>query len=341
MLPNTPNAHLVSNGLRPINCFTPAFHANVLLEGFLSDTPIHIGELLPAVAMSLDLERAADRKIRVDSSKYAVLENNLTRKGIWATDGGRRPKPTETVHQEVLTFETEDIVGRLVMESSLGQLTVFEMELVSWIMAKWVQKEVPESPTVEFFEAELAREFGVQWGGSRAKFQKEALRKLDRVRFTAEVWSEKTKTLVTEHFGIFDRITIVERKNSRTGPAIRPVPIRARFGEFIHEQLKAGQYRRYSWQVLRGALKTPLAKRLYVLLDGQKGRETHQGWLYEHTVDEKLLSSLGVRDRNMSRVRTSLRAACDEIRTAEPQRYLRCEVREGARSWVLSALKKP
>ena len=97
----------------------------------MSDTPIHIGELLPAVAMSLDLERAADRKIRVDSSKYAVLENNLTRKGIWATDGGRRPKLTETVHQEVLTFETEDIVGRLVMESSLGQLTVFEMELVT------------------------------------------------------------------------------------------------------------------------------------------------------------------------------------------------------------------
>src|SRR5438552_16333991 len=39
MLPNTPNAHLVSNGLRPIHCFTPAFYANVLLEGFLSDTP--------------------------------------------------------------------------------------------------------------------------------------------------------------------------------------------------------------------------------------------------------------------------------------------------------------
>jgi hypothetical protein len=178
----------------------------------LSDTPVRIGELLPAVAMSLDLERAADRQIRVDSSKYAVLENNLTRKGIWATDGGRRPKLTETVHQEVLTFETEDIVGRLVMESSLGQLSVFEMELVSWIMAKWVQKEAPDSPTVEFFEAELAREFGVQWGGSRAKFQKEALRKLDRVRFTAEVWSEKSKTLVTEHFGIFDRITIASAR---------------------------------------------------------------------------------------------------------------------------------
>jgi hypothetical protein len=91
--------------------------------------------------------------------------------------------------------------------------------------------------------------------------------------------------------------------------------------------------------VLRGALKTPLAKRLYVLLDGQRGRETSQGWLYEHTVDEKLLSSLGVRDRNLSRVRTSLRSACDEIKDAEPQRYLRCEVREGTRSWVLSALK--
>jgi hypothetical protein len=46
--------------------------------------------------------------------------------GIWATDGGRHQQQAEKVHQEVLRFETEDIVGRLVMESSLDQLTTFE-----------------------------------------------------------------------------------------------------------------------------------------------------------------------------------------------------------------------
>jgi hypothetical protein len=314
----------------------------------MTDTASRIGDVLrgdvlraiPAVAVALQMEPADHRRIRIDPSRYAVLENNLGRKGIWAPDGGRGANQGEpTAHQEVFVFETDDIVGHLIMESSLGKLTVFEMEIVSWVMAKWVATEEPDSPTVQFFLAELAREFGVQWGGSRAAFLKDALRKLDRVRFTAEVWSQKQGSLVTEHFGIFDRITIVERKNQRHGPNTAPVPIRARFSEFMHEQLRAGQYRRYSWQVLRGALRTPLAKRLYVLLDGQRGRQTPQGWLYEHTVDTKLLSTLGVRDRNMSRVRTSLRSACQEIRGADADRYVRCEVREGPRSHVLSALR--
>lgn len=307
----------------------------------MTDTAARIGDILPDLPAlaTLTIERAQHRQIRIDAGRYAVLENNLGRKGIWAPDGGRGGPLEVAPHQEVFRFETDDIVGHLIMESSLGRLSVFEMEVVCWVQAKWVVAQNPDDPAVQFHLAELAREFGVQWGGSRAAFLKEALRKLDRVRFTAEVWSQKAGCLVTEHFGIFDRITIVERKRQRDGPTTAPVPVRARFSEFMHDQLRAGQYRRYSWQVLRGALRTPLAKRLYVLLDGQRGRETPQGWLYEHGVDSKLLSSLGVRDRNMSRVRTSLRSACKEIRDAEPERYVRCELREGARSHVLSALR--
>jgi hypothetical protein len=306
----------------------------------MTDTATRIGDVLPGLPAlaALKIERAEHRHIRIDASKYAVLENNLGRKGIWAPDGGRGQLDVGP-HQEVFRFETDDIVGHLIMESSLGRLTVFEMEVVSWVQAKWVAAQTPDDPAVQFYLAELAREFGVKWGGSRAAFLKEALRKLDRVRFTAEVWSHQAGRLVTEHFGIFDRITLVERKNQRDGPSTAPVPVRARFSEFMHEQLRAGQYRRYSWQVLRGSLRTPLAKRLYVLLDGQRGFETPQGWVYEHTVDTKLLSSLGVRDRNMSRVRTTLRSACHEIHIAEPDRYVRCEVRESPRGHVLSALR--
>src|SRR5205807_2293309 len=149
-------------------------------QGVMTDTASRIGDLLPAVAAALQVERTVHRPIRIDTGKYAVLENNLGRKGIWAPDGGRGLRPAEP-HQEVFVFETDDIVGHLIMESSLGKLTVFEMEVVSWVQAKWVATEEPDSPTVQFYLAELAREFGVKWGGSRAAFLKDALRKLDRV----------------------------------------------------------------------------------------------------------------------------------------------------------------
>lgn len=305
----------------------------------MGDSTIRLAELLPSAAAALSLDVVDHRQLHLGNNRYGVLENNLTRKGIWSTDGGRdRASSQNTGQQEVFSFETDDVVGHLVMESSLGRLTVHEMETVSWILAKWVERESPEDPTIEFTLAELARDFGVQWGGSRAKFTKDVLRRLDRVRFTAEVWSHAHQTLVTEHFGIFDRVQIVERKKTRQAPTHGPAPVRVRLNEFIHQQLQAGQYRRYAWQILRGALTTPLAKRLYVFLDGQKGRLTPEGFLYEHAITEQLLATLGIRDRNLSRVRSTMRTACSEIATAE-RRYTRCEVRESNTGWVLSTLR--
>jgi hypothetical protein len=127
-------------------------------------------------------------------------------------------------------------------------------------------------------------------------------------------------------------------RKTRQGLTYGPAPVRVRLNEFIHQQLQAGQYRRYAWQILRGALRTPLAKRLYVFLDGQKGRETPEGFLYEHAINEQLLATLGIRDRNLSRVRSTMRAACAEIAAAE-RRYARCEVRESSTGWLLSTLR--
>jgi len=290
--------------------------------------------------MPLARAPAARRPLRPDGRRHGVLENNLTRKGVWATDGGRGALAGRRApRRDVFLVETDDVVGHLVMESSLGQLTVHEMETASWILAKWLERQTPEDPTVEFTLAELARDFGVRWGGSRARFTKAALRRLDRVRFTAEVWSHAQRALVTEHFGIFDRVRIVERRARPEGATRGPVPVRVRLNEFIHQQLQAGQYRRYAWRVLRGSLRTPLAKRLYVFLDGQRGQATPAGARYEHAVDAPLLASLGVRDGNLPRVRASLRRACGEIAAAEG-RYARCEVREGVQGWVLSVLRR-
>jgi len=123
--------------------------------------------------MPMGRDPAAHRRLRPEGRRHGVLENNLTRKGIWATDGGRgAAAPRCAPHRDVFVVETDDIVGHLVMESSLGRLTVHKMETVSWILAKWLEREAPEDPTVEFTLAELARDFGVRWGGSRARSTK-------------------------------------------------------------------------------------------------------------------------------------------------------------------------
>jgi hypothetical protein len=297
---------------------------------------VRMSDILADVAVSVGLATQRRLTVTIPSApvpRHGILENNLTRKGIWSPDADRGGPV-----QEVFTLETTDVVGKLVMESALGRLSVFEMETVSWILAQWVAEEKPESPWVQFSLYQLARDFGVAWGGSRGAFIKESLRRLDRVRFTAEVWSAEKKELVTEHFGIFDRVRIVERKTRRDA-APEGGSVRVKIGDFLHQQLQLGQYHRYSWQVLRGALRTPLAKRLYVFLDGQKGYETPQGIRYEVTVTRELLATLGLRDTNLARVRARLRRACAELLEAE-RRFVVCEVREARTGWVLSTLRR-
>ena len=99
------------------------------------------------------------------------------------------------------------------MESSLGRLSTTEMEMVSWIMAQWERQENPDDAWVHCSLKGLADAFGVRWSGSRAAFIKQGLERLHAVRFKAEVWNHKEGKLKTELFGIFDRVTIVERKD--------------------------------------------------------------------------------------------------------------------------------
>jgi hypothetical protein len=94
--------------------------------------------------------------------------------------------------------------------------------------------------------------------------------------------------------------------------------LKIKLGDFLHQQLKLGQFHRYAWQVLRGKLKSSLAKRLYIFLDAQRGNDTTAGWLYEVLVNNELYVSLGVRDRNLSRARTRLREACVALLVADP-----------------------
>jgi hypothetical protein len=301
----------------------------------MADGP-SLGDLLPAIAASIQSSQGVHRTISVSAPKTVILENNLTRKGIWSADASRDP------HQAEIVFETDDIVGKLVMESSLGRLSTTEMEMVSWIMAQWERQENPDDPWVHCSLKGLADAFGVTWSGSRAAFIKEGLERLHAVRFKAEVWNHKEGKLKTELFGIFDRVSIVERKDgysARWSVSAGNAPVKIKLGDFLHQQLKLGQFHRYAWHVLRGKLKSPLAKRLYIFLDAQRGTETSAGWLYEVRVTPGLFASLGIRDRNISRARTRLRDACAELHGADPT-YTALHLREGADGgWVLRRLK--
>jgi hypothetical protein len=303
----------------------------------MADGPTLLGDLLPAIAASIQSSHGVHRTLNVPTTpKHVILENNLTRKGIWSADASRDP------HQAEIVFETDDIVGKLVMESSLGRLSTTEMEMVSWIMAQWERQENPDDPWVHCSLKGLADAFGVTWSGSRAAFIKDGLERLHAVRFKAEVWNHKEGKLKTELFGIFDRVSIVERKDgysARWSVGAGNAPVKIKLGDFLHQQLKLGQFHRYAWHVLRGKLKSPLAKRLYIFLDAQRGSETPAGWLYEVRVHQGLFASLGIRDRNISRARTRLRDACAELLAADSS-YKELHLREGADGgWVLRRLK--
>jgi hypothetical protein len=302
----------------------------------MADGPTLIRDLLPALAASIQSDHGIHRKVSVSAPNHVILENNLTRKGIWSADASRDP------HQAEILFETDDIVGKLVMESSLGRLSTTEMEMVSWVMAQWERQENPDDPWVHCSLKGLADAFGVTWSGSRAAFIKDGLERLHAVRFKAEVWNHKEGKLKTELFGIFDRVSIVERKDgfsARWSVEAGNAPVKIKLGDFLHQQLKLGQFHRYAWQVLRGKLKGPLAKRLYIFLDAQRGNETPSGWLYEVRVNPGLFASLGIRDRNISRARSRLREACAELLAADSS-YKELHLREGADGgWVLRRLK--
>ena len=258
----------------------------------------------------------------------ALMENNLSRKGVWVGS------PDRSVQE--FRFVTEDVLGSLVIEYGLGQLSDFEMQLTAWILGQW-QRATAE---VSFSLRECARAFGVAWAGSRAEFIKDALRRIDRTRFTGRVWVARSKKFETIHFGIFDVVRIVERKDSFDGPSLEPGTVTITLSSFITSQLADEQFVRLDWQVLRGRLKTPLARRLYVFLESQRGFKS--GSEYEVSVDRALMVTLGSHDFDRGyRFRSKLSQAGEEICAAD-SRYRKITVRPGSSkgSYVLSVRRR-
>jgi hypothetical protein len=283
----------------------------------------------PTAEIELTTERAVSHLLPVVHP--ALMENNLARKGIWSTDAdhGR----TEYV------YETEDLIGSLTIEYSMGQLSTADMELVSWVMGRWR----PGQTKINFTMREYMRASKVKWGGSQCRQLKNALHRIDRTRFTGRVWEQKKKRFTTRHFGIFDDVVIVERKDGFEVDATssdETGTVTITLSTFVLEQLDAQQFVRLNWSILRGTLKTPLSRRLYVFLESQRGFQ--RGTIYEVTIDNKFIDTLGSKDKNNPcRFRAKLLKAGEEIVAAD-SRYECVRIRAGQQrnAYVLQVRRK-
>src|ERR1017187_95215 len=111
-------------------------------------TPIgdEIRAAIPGLMASLTVVDERPEHVRLQlawrDDDVVLMENNLQRKGVWSLNPDRAPV------QDVLRFETEDVVGTLVMESSMGRLSTTEMELLTWIFGQWHRREEVDEPWV-------------------------------------------------------------------------------------------------------------------------------------------------------------------------------------------------
>ena len=246
----------------------------------------------------------------------AVMENNLSRKGIWAVEPDR--------HRLEWRYETEDIVGSLTMEMTLGRLSTFEMELVAWLLGRWKDEG---DGKIRFSLRECTREFGAKWSGQRAEFLREALDRIDGTRFRGTVWERATRRRKRDRFGIVDRIEYVDRSDSVDGPSTEAAQVTVTLSSFMLEQLRTNQFKRLDWETLRQRIKSPLGKRLYVFLQGQDGFPLEaRSVYYEISIDNTLMETLGCRDRHARRLRVKLARAGREIMEADT-RYQEVSIR--------------
>jgi hypothetical protein len=268
--------------------------------------------------LDLDVKAEPARTHELPSLVPAVMENNLSRKGIWAVEPDRQRLEWR--------YETEDIVGSLTMEMTLGRLSTFEMELVAWLLGRWKDEG---DGKIRFSLRQCTREFGAKWSGQRAEFLREALDRIDGTRFRGTVWERATRKRKRDRFGIVDRIQYVDKADSLDGPSTEAAQVTVTLSSFILEQLRTKQFKRLDWETLRQRIKSPLGKRLYVFLQGQEGfPHDARGVYYEITIDNTLMETLGCRDRHSRRLRVKLARAGREIMDAD-SRYKEVSIRPG------------
>jgi hypothetical protein len=277
------------------------------------------GQIVPSADPSEQLEIEVATPPRPTLKARGRFENNLSRKGIFEMRPDRE-------HERSGTVTRRDLVGKTTLTFTLGALGPMEMDMIAWTMGQWERGH----EYVHFSLRELGRAFGVSYYGGLARDMKEALRRIKATTITGRVWDAKERKHTTTHFSIFDVVEIAERRKSENGPASSPATVTVKLSSWILDQLHHGQFSDFDWESYRGKLKTPLARRLYLLLESHEGDQ--EGMLLRLPINAQLGDTLGTEDavKNPSRFRSRLAATGKEICGTRPQ-YESISVKSGSR----------
>lgn len=274
-----------------------------------------------AVVVEVETGEAATRHLPVVFSP-ALLEHNLARRGLWSTEPDRR--------QQEFRFQTEDVQGSLLIDYSLGQLSVADMRLVAWLLGRWR----PDEGEIAFTMRRCTEEMGLAWKGPRARTIRDQLERIHGTRFKGRVYNARKKVHEEVWFGVLDTVSFRDRRDRFDGEG-EGTTIRVTLSKFIVDNLKAAHFSRLDLGRLT-RLRTDLAQRLYAYLESQRGFDRDGANVYEIAVDEAFEATLGSADR-LRRFRLRLGVAGQDIVGADA-RYQEIVIRPGRGRgvWVLS-----
>jgi hypothetical protein len=204
----------------------PATPAGDLVRAWMART----AEAAPHAALLLEVEasEATTRHLPVVVSP-ALLEHNLARRGIWSTEPDRR--------QTEFRYETEDVQGSLLIDYSLGQLSVADMRLVAWLLGRWRSDEAE----IPFTMRRCTEEMGLAWKGPRARMIRDQLERIHGTRFKGRVYNARKKVHEEVWFGILDTVSFRDRRDRFDGEG-EGTTIRVALSKFIIDNLKAAHF---------------------------------------------------------------------------------------------------
>lgn len=267
------------------------------------------------------------RSLGLDSDR-ACVETNLARKGMWRSGTAREGGGGELVRLLDATDQL-GLVQRIDAGPPLGALA---FEVIVWVCSRWRERQDARERHVPFTLEAMAADLGWRKGGGAAGELARALDALRLATFRARVYNARIGETRIDTFGLLDRWERGERHRSAC-------PARPGFvvlGDWLHERLVRGHVTYVSWAELR-ALRSGTARRLLVYLDAER----FAGAVWRRTIDDTLLTTLGIVAARSFHQRATLRRAAAEVSRAD-NRYERVALELGERRGVhvLTAIRR-
>jgi hypothetical protein len=253
------------------------------------------------------------------------VESNLARKGLWRWG-------TSAGGELVRLLDVTDQLGMVRRIDAGPPLGALAFDVIVWACTRWRELGQPAERHVPFTLEAMATDLGWRKGGGAAAELARALDALRAATFRARVYNARLKETRIDTFGLIDRW-------ARGEPDRPGRPARAGFlvlGDWLHEQLVRRHVTFVSWAELR-ELGSGTARRLLVYLEAER----FTGSTWRRTIDDTLLTTLGIVAARSFHQRATLRRAGEEVARAN-NRYVsvRVEPGDGRGVHVLTARRR-